>query len=451
MKSLVAILASANCNVEPLPALNHEANQIQRALQEVEDETGIQTVYLPHLTLSGLTDAVQKQNWLVSMFHFAGHAEDGGLKVGGQLVAFGKLGRILAEQMGTQVVFLNGCGTGSMVEELLAAGIPAIISTRSSVGDDSAAFFAVHFYKAMANGKSLKEAFQIASDLVASKSFGKQLNFSIRRVDRALNIGSDRLDERDQWDLFVGVAQDQVLEWTLYGYQQTKRRKRRLIIGLMLVLGILLAIPIFRMAMLETRQVRLVLRDVNEGKPFFNLPKEAGFELVVEAKNEIIQTPLDSWEKYVDFSDWRWKNSSYKVYIVKQDTPYSDPNFTLHPRECQDTILTIAPMFGRMGYHGDSLPLNPGDTLLLQARYSNGLVEFSEEFQLTYPGYMVESLLSYRYIAYRPSGLRLFVEHEDYELERGCFWIPARKGQTMDSDGFECNLRKKNRQKISMP
>jgi hypothetical protein len=63
-------------------------------------------------------------------------------------------------------VFLNGCSTQPQVDDLLRAGVSAVVATARPIDDDAACQFAENFYRKLASGYSVRDAFDQAQELV---------------------------------------------------------------------------------------------------------------------------------------------------------------------------------------------------------------------------------------------------------------------------------------------
>lgn len=101
---------------------------------------------------------------LVAVFHYAGHANsfqlllrsaEGGLRTADRR----GLAEYLGQQQSLRLVFLNGCSTRMHVEDLLLAGVDAVIATDRAVADRTATDFATRFYRNFGNGASIGTAF----------------------------------------------------------------------------------------------------------------------------------------------------------------------------------------------------------------------------------------------------------------------------------------------------
>ena len=153
-----------------LPELDREvANLRDTFLQSREFEPHILTDASPNRIFAELRD----RGGRVAVIHYAGHANgkgvllpDGGGEGG---VAFGHaagLADALRQLDSLRVLFLNGCATKDQVMPLLEAGVPAIIATMSGISDHIATVFASQFYKCLASGRDIQEAFEHAQAFI---------------------------------------------------------------------------------------------------------------------------------------------------------------------------------------------------------------------------------------------------------------------------------------------
>ena len=129
---------------QPLSHLADEAESLQATLQSKESESRIFPVVYARVSLERIAEMINESQWRIRIFHFAGDAHGEKLELTDLGIAFGFLGRMLAQKMQTELVFLNGCGTQELVAPLQAAGIPAIIATQAPVNDRRASAFAKH-------------------------------------------------------------------------------------------------------------------------------------------------------------------------------------------------------------------------------------------------------------------------------------------------------------------
>jgi hypothetical protein len=99
-----------------------------------------------------------------------------------------------------KLVFLNGCSTKGQVELLFAAGVKAVIATSRPINDPKAKDFAVAFYEALANKRTIKRAFDLAKGVLEAKYKVTPAITSTRAIGK---IG-------------VQITKDIGEEWTLY-------------------------------------------------------------------------------------------------------------------------------------------------------------------------------------------------------------------------------------------
>ncbi len=121
--------------------------------------------------ISGLNDYTDQD----MILHFGGHADPNKLileKDDGsgspQYVKAEGLVPILSGRKNLKLVFLNGCSTKKMARQLVKNGIMAVIGTSSSIPDTLALKVSKHFYTALAAGKTMAGAWELAKNVAAA-------------------------------------------------------------------------------------------------------------------------------------------------------------------------------------------------------------------------------------------------------------------------------------------
>jgi hypothetical protein len=147
--------------------LDEELREIEQAIRQGRDRDNIEIRTVPAVRAQDITAAlIDVDPYLV---HFAGHGgsaegsfvvkDDFGhahvIPVAGLVQAFKAVGQ------GVRCVIVNACQTERLAQELAAAG-PCVIGMRHPVGDRSAIRFSIGFYQALAAGKSIETAFDVA-------------------------------------------------------------------------------------------------------------------------------------------------------------------------------------------------------------------------------------------------------------------------------------------------
>ena len=113
----------------------------------------------------------------IAIFHFSGHANSLQLLLetrDGQTAAADASGfaSFLAAQNGLRIVFLNGCSTRQQTQGLLDANknLVAVIATSVAINDQVAIDFSERFYAALAQGRTLRTAFDEAEAAIRTTS-----------------------------------------------------------------------------------------------------------------------------------------------------------------------------------------------------------------------------------------------------------------------------------------
>lgn len=215
----IVLAAFANDRVDHVRYLRNlaeEARGIRRALEIAESVCEL--VLLQNATLREILDAFQKYRDRVAIFHYGGHANGVQLLLEGadgsvQHTEAAGLAQFLAEQSGLELVFLNGCSTEPQVEQLLDAGVAAVVATTQSINDEVATHFAIRFYQGLATGAAVSGAYQEAVAEVRATSGG-----DVRAVFTPLDADTESdsiADARWPWLLRHGPGAANVLDWNL--------------------------------------------------------------------------------------------------------------------------------------------------------------------------------------------------------------------------------------------
>lgn len=152
-----------------LPALEGEEHAVRRALDPLVDSGSLSEVYVVNNAgIDAIVDTfrIARMRRRPLIVHFGGHAGEEGIMLrsrsGTRELADGlSLAGYVGAQSQVMLVFLNGCATRSLVEELRDNGAKAVIATSHLIEDDCAAEFARHFYAELSD-RPLSEAFRVA-------------------------------------------------------------------------------------------------------------------------------------------------------------------------------------------------------------------------------------------------------------------------------------------------
>ncbi|SEJ59257.1 CHAT domain-containing protein [Dyadobacter sp. SG02] len=222
MRPPVILCAFSNSGDAYLSQLEKEKEAISDALRERQGKGHLLLDTDPR-TIKKLRDRLLLYQPQVEIIHYAGHASGSQLLMEDATVYGAGLLESIRLQKNLQLVFLNGCSTQEQVNQLLDAGVRAVIATSVDIGDDTATRFAEDFYQKMASGHSIDEAFKLATEIVTAKN-NATLNTSdhqdrgIARLIKAPNTGpvwglylhknhqdaaSHRLSEKSFYELHI--------------------------------------------------------------------------------------------------------------------------------------------------------------------------------------------------------------------------------------------------------
>ena len=208
----LVFLAFANNEVEPLPSLSAEDDQIYHLLARRAKDGHFFIHRDSHTTVPKILDQLLLYKDQLTVFHFSGHAgRDLLLLEDGQANARGIM-EILKQCPKLKLVLLNGCSTQGQVAQLLELDThPIIIATSAPVGDMEATEFSTRFYQALAEDyETVEEAFNWG--IAAAQTVS---NHTITVEKRSM--GRQALLEEPIWGIFYRSELN--LGWRLPEFQ----------------------------------------------------------------------------------------------------------------------------------------------------------------------------------------------------------------------------------------
>lgn len=214
-KTPVIFLTYANDRDDYLHLLKSEARRNAKALQDLDKREYIRVKTKENANVEDVFEGFKNHPDEIAIFHFAGHAGGESLKLDeGQGEAAG-LAQLMGEQKNLMLVVLNGCSTKEQVKGLLDAGVKAVIATSVKIRDDMAVQFAEQFYDALANKRTIEQAFQMAEAYLKTKPNEEGFIQSSGGVIDLSDI--DAIAENEMpWALYINPDyKKEVFEWRL--------------------------------------------------------------------------------------------------------------------------------------------------------------------------------------------------------------------------------------------
>jgi WD40 repeat protein len=221
----VILLAFANDKVGTgagyLRGLTYERNRLRDALREAENAGLCELVIEPDATIDRLFDVFQDPRYRdrIAIFHYGGHADSYQLLLEdaqGQTVIAntGGLVSFLGKQKGLQLVFLNGCLSGKQADDLVEAGIPAVIGTAAKIEDKVATDLATRFYTGLAKGNALGRVWEESVDQTHTQT--EQTGGGSGPVASLFFAFPDPSEETDfPWEIRFGPHEAEARAWNL--------------------------------------------------------------------------------------------------------------------------------------------------------------------------------------------------------------------------------------------
>jgi hypothetical protein len=172
----VIFLAFANeygKEVRYLRKLPEEARNIRQALDSASRNGLCEIVERFNATLKDILDVFQDPLYSdrIAIFHYGGHSNGYQLLLESEkglttAAHAGGLAAFMGQQIGLQLVFLNGCATQKQAQGLNDSGISMVIATSHDIDDGVAMEFASRFYNALGGGANIQRAYNEAKDAI---------------------------------------------------------------------------------------------------------------------------------------------------------------------------------------------------------------------------------------------------------------------------------------------
>jgi hypothetical protein len=151
------LIFTANDPDRRLNRLADEGKEILRRLGNIQGKQ--YEVYLfPDASTQDLVQGL-KDFPATEIIHFAGHADEDHLHLTDGDAEAEALAERLRLNRNVKLVFLNGCATRAQKDFFHKSGVPFVIATSNSVGDEKAYWVARDFYQYLTLGRSLQSAF----------------------------------------------------------------------------------------------------------------------------------------------------------------------------------------------------------------------------------------------------------------------------------------------------
>ncbi|MBI3790463.1 MAG: CHAT domain-containing protein [Gemmatimonadetes bacterium] len=212
----VVLLAFANAEEPHLSLLKAESAELWRTLGPLQEAGQLLVHREESAAMDEVREALIAHGDRLVLFHYGGHANGSALALEGGAAHAEGLARLLGQQEGLKLVFLNGCATQGQVRALLDAGVPAVIATAVPIGDAKAQRFSGAFYAALAAGRSVADAFDTARGALeaqfgAGAGGGITFTRSFGDATEAAPVASELA-----WALFTRPeARDDLAAWRL--------------------------------------------------------------------------------------------------------------------------------------------------------------------------------------------------------------------------------------------
>ena len=168
----VILLAFANDDGRSLRQLDNEQKALREALQQVKRDGKCRVEVLVAATAEDIIKAFQDYRGRIRIFHYGGHSNRDSIFLKANYPSekgtkAENLAGFLALQKGLRLIFMNSCLSLEQAKTYWEAGAETVIATNQLLGDQIARNFAELFYKSLATGATIAEAFQEAEKTLA--------------------------------------------------------------------------------------------------------------------------------------------------------------------------------------------------------------------------------------------------------------------------------------------
>ena len=208
-------LAFSNVQGAELESLKKEELAITQSLSPLRSYNLIDLASQGATTTEDLFNGITAFQGNLAVFHYAGHSDQTVLFLEDKQGNATGLANLLGREDNLKLVFLNGCNNKEQVAILFRAGVKAVIATSRPINDGRAFIFANQFYKALANGRAIDDAFQ---DAVARLEMENMVVHQEVQMHRNLDFeGEDIEHDALPWGLYVREGEEEVLQWKIPG------------------------------------------------------------------------------------------------------------------------------------------------------------------------------------------------------------------------------------------
>jgi hypothetical protein len=191
--------------------LKEESRLLKAALSDIDHKEYIKLLREESAQIDDIFKTLTDYKDRLAIFHYAGHAGGNHLQLEGGSGDARGLAKLLGEQENLKLVFLNGCSTKDQVKLLLDAGVPAVVATSVPIEDRKAVEFGRQFYEAMANRRTIEQAFHLAVAYLTTK-FGDSVDITMRDANWESGDSTDTKVDMP-WGLYANPDHKDILNW----------------------------------------------------------------------------------------------------------------------------------------------------------------------------------------------------------------------------------------------
>ena len=210
--------AFANDQDAHLGLLKEESRVLFQAMEELDRKEYIRVYREESADTKDIFNGFTRYKDRVAIFHYGGHANGSHLRLEAGVGDSRGLAALLGEQKTLKLAFLNGCSSKGQVKTLFDAGVKAVIATSVKIEDGKAVYFAQQFYEALANKRTIGQAFGLAQAYLQTH-YGDSVDVSLRGIDLSDSESQESKNADMPWGLYIKEEyREEVLNWKLPYY-----------------------------------------------------------------------------------------------------------------------------------------------------------------------------------------------------------------------------------------
>lgn len=189
--------------VEGIQLVNEELEALEKLLDPFHEKEDLTLKVKRFAAVTDISQTLDTYAGRIELFHYAGHANGGGLELGEQVALASGICNYFVDKKPPRVVFLNGCSTLGQVDDWLRAGVQAVIATETPIGDPAARQFSEVFYHHLSERETVAAAYQRALKRLALLEKDYAAPPSVRAIFSSAAEPASEETPESPWGLYL--------------------------------------------------------------------------------------------------------------------------------------------------------------------------------------------------------------------------------------------------------